>query len=129
MQNMVWFHSLNKPFLSPPDAVFLPVWSVLYLMMAISFFILVTVDSAYNKKLAITFFVIQMLLNFVWSPIFFMMKNIGLALAVIILMWIFILLTIITVFKHSKLAAILLIPYLIWVSFAFYLNLGFYVLN
>lgn len=129
MQNMIWYHSLNKPFLSPPDAVFIPVWSILYLLMAVSFFILVMVDSGYSKKSAITFFVIQMLLNFAWSPIFFMMKNIGLALAVIFIMWIFILLTIITLFKHSKLAAILLIPYLIWVSFAFYLNLGFYVLN
>lgn len=129
MQNMIWYHSLNKPFLSPPDAVFIPVWSVLYLMIAVSFFILVTTQSAYSKKMAITFFMIQMLLNFAWSPAFFMMKNIGLALAIIILMWIFILLTIIAFFRHSKLAAILLIPYLLWVSFAFYLNLGFYVLN
>ena len=129
MENMDWFNSLNKPFLSPPDWLFAPVWIVLYITIAIAFIIFLKSHSTRKKTLGLIFFFTQLLLNFIWSPVFFNMQNILGALIIIFFMWLFIMLTIITFLRHSKIAAILLIPYLIWVSFAFYLNFGFYVLN
>ena len=129
MENMSWYSTLNKPFLIPPSYIFTPVWIFLYTLILISLILFLKGGYTKEKRLPLIFFSIQMILNLVWSPVFFGMQNIFAALIVIVLMWIFILLTIITFFKHSKLAAILLIPYLIWVSFAFYLNFGFYVLN
>ena len=129
MKNMEWFDSLNKPFLSPPDWLFAPVWTILYILIAISFLLFIKGGMTKEKRLPLAFFIIQMLLNFAWSPVFFRLENIGGALAIIIFMWLFILLTIIFFFKQSKLASILLVPYLVWVSFAFYLNLSYFVLN
>ncbi len=129
MQNMNWYDSLNKPFLNPPEWIFTPVWIVLYIMIGLSFFLFLKGGIKKEKRLPLTFFLIQLALNLVWSPIFFGAQNISLAFVVIILMYIFLLLTIITFFKHSKLASILLIPYLFWLSFAGYLNFSFLVLN
>lgn len=129
MKNMMWFDSLNKPFLNPPDWVFAPVWTILYVMILLSLILFLKGGWSKDKKLPLIFFIIQMLLNFAWTPAFFWGQNILLALVIIFFMWIFIMLTVITFFKHSKLASILLIPYLIWVSFAFYLNFSYYVLN
>ncbi len=129
MQNMEWFHSLNKPFLSPPDWIFVPVWSVLYVLMALSFIFFIKGGLSKNKRLPLIFFIIQLALNLAWSPVFFGMQNILGALIIIVFMWLFTLLTIVYFLRHSILASILLIPYLIWISFAFYLNFGFYVLN
>lgn len=126
---MNWFENLNKPFLSPPDWVFTPVWIILYTMMGISLFLFLQGGMSKNKIIPLLFFIIQLGLNILWSPLFFYMQNIFGALICITFLWIFILLTIITFYKHSKAASLLLIPYLIWVSFAFYLNFGFYVLN
>ena len=129
MKNTEWFDSLNKPFLNPPDWLFAPVWTVLYILIAISFILFIKGGMTKEKRLPLAFFIIQMLLNFAWSPVFFGLENIGGALAIIIFMWLFILLTVIFFFKHSKLASILLVPYLVWVSFAFYLNFSYLVLN
>ena len=129
MKNMNWYDSLNKPFLNPPDWIFTPVWIVLYIMIGISLLLFLKGGMNKAKRLPLTFFLIQLALNLAWSPIFFGAQNISLAFIVIILMYIFLLLTIITFFKHSKLASILLIPYLFWISFAGYLNFSFLVLN
>ncbi|MBE7704906.1 MAG: tryptophan-rich sensory protein [Cyanobacteria bacterium SIG29] len=129
MYNSLWYDSLNKPFLNPPDWIFPPVWGILYIMITLSFLLFLKGGMTKEKKIPFVFFIIQLILNFAWSPIFFVMQNIPLALATVILMYFFILLTIITFFKHSKLASLLLVPYLIWVSFATYLNFGFLVLN
>lgn len=129
MKNMDWFDNLNKPFLNPPDWLFAPVWTILYILIAISFLLFLKGGMNKEKRMPLIFFIIQMLLNFAWSPVFFGLENIALALVIIFLMWIFILLTVIVFFKHSKLAALLLLPYLIWVSFAFYLNFSYFVLN
>lgn len=126
---MEWFDNLNKPFLNPPDWLFAPVWTILYILIAISFILFLKSDVAKSKKWPLIFFISQMLLNFAWAPVFFRMENIGAALVIIFFMWIFILLTVISFFKYSKLASILLIPYLVWVSFAFYLNFSYFVLN
>ena len=128
MFNSEWYNSLNKPFLAPPDSIFMPVWGILYAMIIISL-ILYLKGGLKNKSKGLIFFAIQLLLNFSWTYVFFGMKNITGALVVIIFMWMFIVLTISAFMKHSKLSAILLLPYLLWVSFAFYLNLGYLVLN
>ncbi len=126
---MDWYNTLNKPFLTPPDSVFAPAWAVLYTLIAISLILFLKDGYRKEKRLALIFFLIQMTLNLIWSPVFFGMQNILLALLVICLMWFFIAATILLFFRHSKLAAFLLLPYLIWVSFAFYLNFGFFILN
>jgi tryptophan-rich sensory protein len=124
-----WYLALNKPFLTPSPELFTPAWIILYTLILISFILFIKGGYTTEKRLSILFFCLQLFFNLIWSPVFFGMKNIPAALIIIIFMWIFILLTIITFYKHSKSAAILLLPYLVWVSFAFYLNFGFYVLN
>ena len=129
MQNMIWYDNLNKPFLTPPDSIFTVAWVILYILIAVSLIVFISGGINSNKIKGLVCFFIQIILNFAWSNVFFGMKNIGSALAVLVLMWIFIFLTIIFFYKQSKLAAYLLIPYFLWVTFAFYLNFGFFLLN
>lgn len=124
-----WYLALNKPFLSPPAWIFSPVWTFLYITMGISLFL-------YGKKLTnkpktwgyVVFFT-QLLINLSWTPTFFGIKNIPLALALIILLDILVLFNIIEFMKISKPAGKLLIPYFIWILFATYLNFGYFILN
>lgn len=129
MQNIEWFNSLNKPFLNPPSEVFMPVWIFLYITIGLSLIFFLKDGFNKSKIKGTIFFAIQILLNFIWSPIFFGMQNIRLAMIVIAFMWLFILLTIISFHKHNKTSAIILIPYFLWVSFASYLNFQFLRLN
>ena len=129
MQNMIWYDNLNKPFLTPPDSIFTVAWVILYILIAVSLIVFISGGINSNKIKGLVCFFIQIILNFAWSNVFFGMKNIGSALAVLVLMWIFIFLTIIFFYKQSKLAAYLLIPYFLWVTFALYLNFGFFLLN
>ena len=129
MRNTEWFNSLNKPFLAPPDWLFTPVWIVLYIMIAASFFLFLNGGITKEKRIPLVFFLSQLSLNLAGSPVFFGMQNITGAFIIIIFMYIFLILTIITFFKHSKTASLLLIPYLLWISFAAYLNFGYLVLN
>ena len=126
---MEWFNSLNKPFLSPPDWLFTPVWLVLYIMIFASLVLFWGDGITKEKRLPLIFFIIQLVLNWLWVPIFFGMENILGGFIIIVIMYIFLWLTIITFFKYSKLASILLLPYLFWISFAAYLNFGYLVLN
>ncbi len=123
-----WYDLLIKPPLVPPDYIFIIVWSILYILMAISFVIILAQRSK-PKKFAVTIFVIQFILNIIWSPLFFNLYRIDLAFIDIILLWFAILLMLFAFYKNSKIAAFLQIPYFLWVSFAIYLNLGFLVLN
>ena len=124
-----WYNELTKPYLSPPSWVFTPVWIILYIMILSSLIIYLTNPTIFSKTKGYIFFAIQIILNLLWSPAFFVMKNIGLALAIIILMDITVFFTIKHFYRVSKFAAYLLIPYLIWILFATYLNLGFLLLN
>lgn len=128
MFNSLWYNSLTKPFLSPPNWVFAPVWSVLYLTIFISL-ILFSIKPSDGKGLGYTYFTIQILLNFAWSPVFFGAQNIALALVVVLLLDIFILLTILEFYSISKIAGLILIPYFLWSLFATYLNFAYLVLN
>ena len=122
--DLSWYRTLNKPPLNPPSEIFAPVWAVMYTLIFLSF----SITDA-DKRPAITFFVIQLLLNFSWSPAFFYLHNIPLSFIIIVLLLIFIILTIISFYKISKISAYLLIPYLIWISFAAYLNFSIMILN
>jgi len=124
-----WYKTLIQPSFQPPSWLFQPVWIILYILMSISLFIYIKEFSIKNKTWGYILFFVQLLLNFSWSPIFFMMKNITLALIIIILLDIVVLLNIIEFNKISKLASKLLIPYFIWIIFATYLNWGYLILN
>ena len=126
-----WYQTIQKPFWNPPAYVFAPVWTSLYIMMGIALF-LVWKNEASNpalKRKAILLFIVQMLLNFLWSFIFFNQHQIGLAFAEIVLLGLFILLTIFAFAGINKVAAWLLVPYICWVSFAGILNFTIWQLN
>lgn len=125
----VWYASLNRPSFSPPNWVFGPVWTSLYILLGVSFFLIWKEEASKEIDLAIKVFSIQMLLNFAWSFIFFYFNLIGAALIEIILLWISIAAMIYLFYKIKPLAAYLNIPYLLWVSFATILNAGYYFLN
>ena len=125
-----WYTTLNKPPFNPPNWLFGPVWTILYTLMGISAYIVYRKGlNSNNVKEALNIFWLQLFLNSLWSIIFFGMKNPPLALIEIIFMWIAILVTIIKFYKISKTASYLLIPYLLWVSFASILNLFIVLLN
>ena len=123
-----WYYSLTKPLFSPPNWIFAPVWAMLYLSMFIA---LVLYLGKYdnNKKLGYVYFIVQLVLNMLWSPVFFGMRNISLALLVVVLLDIFVFLTIKKFYSVSKISGIILIPYMLWILFATYLNIGYLVLN
>ena len=125
-----WYVTLNKPFFSPPNWVFGPVWTLLYLMMGISFYIFLnTKTNAKEKRLGLSLFYVQLALNALWSILFFGLKSQIAAFIGIILLWLAIFLTIRSFLQISKGAGWLLIPYLAWVSFATILNFSIVVLN
>ena len=123
-----WYATLNKPFFNPPDWIFGPVWTILYFLMGVSLFI-IWEKGADKAKNAILFFSIQLALNFLWSVLFFYSHQPLAAFLEIIILWVFILLTILSFGKISKNAGLILIPYILWVSFAGVLNLFIVLLN
>ena len=127
--NSKWYSSLIKPYLTPPAFIFRPIWSILYFLIFISLIIYILKNSEFNKFRGYLFFGIQMILNGLWSPIFFYFQNMKLALICIILMDVFLILTIKEFYKISKPASLILIPYLVWILFATYLNFGYILVN
>lgn len=123
MYNSVWYLTLPKPFLMPPNWLFVPVWTILYVMMFVSFLIYTTTQNRSSKMSGYIYFLLQLLLNILWSPVFFVLKNVGLALIIIILLDIFVYLMIRKFYEVSKISTIALYPYFIWILFATYLNL------
>jgi len=125
-----WYEGLRKPDLAPPNWVFAPVWTILYLLMGISlFFILNVGPERRHVREPVVIFGVQLVLNILWSYLFFGMQSPLLGLIGIVALWMMTGLTIVSFFKVSKLAAMLLVPYLIWVSFASYLNYALLILN
>lgn len=122
-----WFPTLKKPFFNPPSWVFAPVWTLLYIMMAVAAW-RVWLEGAQSKP-ALNLFFIQLVLNFLWPLLFFGLHMPGLALVDIIAMWIMIVLTMRAFFKIARPAGWLLAPYLAWVSFATLLNASIWWLN
>lgn len=125
-----WYANLNKPFFAPPNWLFGPAWTILYFLMGVAFYLIW--KQGWQKKknrIAGKYFLTQLVLNFVWSPIFFGLRAPLLGLIVIIAMWMMIVATMKKFYPLSKLAFYLLIPYLMWVSFATLLNGAIVVLN
>lgn len=125
-----WYASIIKPALTPPSWVFGPVWTTLFILMGIAAFLVWKRGLEKREvKVALSIFIIQLVLNALWSILFFGLQSPGAAFIDIIILWLAILFTIISFSKISKVAAWLLVPYILWVSFASYLNYSIYVLN
>lgn len=122
-----WYAALTKPAFGPPNWLFGPVWTILYLMMGIAMFLVWQKAKAVKPYLRV--FIIQLILNALWSIVFFGQQNPGLAFVVIVALWLAILWNIILFLRVSKTAGWLLVPYLLWVSFASILNYSIFALN
>lgn len=125
-----WFQTIEKPSWNPPNWVFAPVWTSLYILMGISLFLIwKNKFDQQKKRTALILFAFQLLLNFLWSFIFFGQHQIGWALADIVVLWLALLATIFAFAPLNRTAAWLLVPYISWVSFAALLNFSIWTLN
>ena len=148
-----WYYFLNKPSFNPPSWLFAPVWTILFLLMGISLYLVWSKDftanvsandaqkkawnpisaklwsGSWREENAALIFILQLVLNILWSVIFFGLKSPILAFFEILMLWFAILYTIVNFYRISKTAAYLLIPYIVWVSFAAILNLSIVLLN
>jgi len=124
-----WYQSLNKPTWNPPAWVFGPVWTVLYILMAVAAWLVWREGGWKKQKFPLGLFIAQWLLNVLWTPLFFGMHLIGLAFIDIAMLWLMIAATTFTFWRVSKPAGLLLLPYLAWVSFASVLNFVLWRLN
>jgi tryptophan-rich sensory protein len=124
-----WYKTLKKPFFTPPNWLFGPVWISLYVLMGISLFLVWRRNDHLKLKTALIFFFIQLIFNILWSMSFFGLRSPLLGLIDIILLWVAILLTIQMFLKISRIAGLLLFPYFLWVSFAVLLNLFLWMMN
>lgn len=141
-----WYATLTKPNFNPPNWVFAPVWFILYTLMGISLYLIwvqlqkpTGIIAWFKYKLqvkkreqmysAVIFFLIHLVVNSIWSLVFFGMKELGAAFAVICLLWIMIATLIYVFIRFSKWAGLLLLPYLAWVTFAGVLNYTLWMIN
>ena len=124
------YQDLAKPPLSPPGWVFAVVWPILYLLMGFASYLIYTADAPEGqKKRALTLYAIQLVLNFLWSPVYFGLEWRLVAFFILIALWVAILLTMRAFSMVNEKAGDLLLPYVLWVTFAAYLNLGTVLLN
>ena len=126
--SMEVYQALRQPPLSPPGWLFPIVWAILYVLMGIAAYLVWVRDST-GRNGALLFYGLQLAFNFVWTLIFFNLQNYGLALLWILILWVLILITTVRFFRETKAAGWLMVPYLLWVSFAVYLNAGVWLLN
>jgi benzodiazapine receptor len=125
-----WYATLEKPFFSPPNWLFAPVWTLLYILMGVAAF-LVWRKGLDNRqvRIALIVFLIQLMLNALWSVVFFGLESPLYGLIVISILWVAILVTVIKFFTISRVASMLMWPYLLWVTFAAVLNASIFLLN
>lgn len=129
-KNFVFYKELSKPPVSPPGWVFPVTWAILYAVMGISLFLIFRSDTSQSRKhTAYWLYVIQLVFNFAWSIVFFRFRMLEISVAVILLLLITLIAMITIFFRIRHTAAYLNIPYLIWVLFASYLNIGVLLLN
>lgn len=125
-----WYPALQKPSFTPPSWIFGPVWTVLYILMGVAAFLIWQRGLGHRAvRMALIWFLVQLALNAAWSPVFFGLHRIGWALLVIVLLWVAIAGTMHRFFRISLPAGWLLVPYLLWVSFATVLNASIWSLN
>jgi len=126
---MIYANTIQKPPLAPPAIVFPIVWTILYALMGIGAARVATSPNRTEDNVSLNLFIIQLIINFFWSFFFFNAQAFGFAAIWLVLLWVLVLLMIISFWKVDRLAAWLQIPYLIWLTFAAYLNFAVYLLN
>lgn len=124
-----WYQNLAKPSLTPPDWVFGPVWTVLYVMMAVAAWLVWQQKGFYDARWPLVIFLLQLALNTFWSVLFFGWRSPGLAAVEIVVLWLAIAATLVSFWRRSVVAAMFLLPYLAWVTFAALLNFQIAWLN
>jgi benzodiazapine receptor len=124
-----WYRLITKPSWTPPDWVFGPVWTTLYIMMGCAGWLIWRSEDSPRRRPALLIWALQLALNFLWSPLFFGFHAVGLALIDIYLLWLLIGRFLVTVWTLSRPAAFLFMPYWAWVTYATALNLGIWILN
>lgn len=124
-----WYERVNKPSWNPPNAVFAPVWTVLFIMMGVAAWLVWQRRGQPGVTLALTLFVGQLCLNVLWSWLFFHWHRMDLAFYELLVFWVVILATLLAFWRVRPLAGWLFVPYLLWVTFAGYLNLTLWRLN
>lgn len=125
----IWYDSLNRPPLTPPNAIFSPVWTVLYVMIATGIFLWTRSPDRFLPRRSWKLIFLHLLFNAAWTPFFFGLKSPGLALIDMAFLWITLVILLAKFWKESRRAYWLWLPYFVWVSFASYLNAGFWWLN
>lgn len=124
-----WYPEIAKPSWTPPDLVFAPVWTILYMLMAVSVWLIWKTPTTKDKNIAYTVFGVQLFLNMIWSGLFFTLKNPLYGLVDLIPLWFLIIGMLVVFYRIKPLAAALLIPYFLWVSYALALNYSIWTLN
>ena len=127
--SMEQFSALRQPPLSPPGWLFPVAWTILYLLMGLASYLVLMQDKSRQKQTALLFYGVQLAVNFVWPLFFFNGRQYLLSFIWLVLLWCLIWLVLILFYRISKSVGYLLIPYLLWVTFAGYLNFGIYLLN
>lgn len=128
--NMIMFDVIRKPPLSPPKWVFPVVWTILYVLMGIASYLVARERVPSGRKTgALAFYGLQLAFNFAWTIIFFNLEQYLFAFIWLCALWLLILITMLLFFRINKKAGLLMLPYLLWVSFAGYLNYGIFLLN
>jgi benzodiazapine receptor len=125
-----WYAGIRKPDIAPPNWVFAPVWTTLYGLMGVSLFLVwrKTLGKGFGRS-AITIFIVQLILNVLWSYLFFGLQSPFLGVVEITILWFAIAATVVLFFRISRTAGLMLLPYLAWVSIAGYLNYMIFILN
>lgn len=124
-----WYQQLNRPAWTPPDAVFSPVWTLLYTMMGVAAWLVWKRRPQRRVAVPMTLFGIQLALNVAWSGLFFAMQRPGLAAIEIVILWAAIVAAIVSFFRYSKPAGWLMVPYVLWVTYAASLNIALWQMN
>lgn len=125
-----WYAAIEKPSFNPPGFVFGPVWTTLYILMGISLYLIWMEGTGRREvRLALIFFSTQLVLNALWTFLFFGLQSPFLGLVEIIILWLFIVATIVAFYRFNKTAAFLMVPYLAWVTFAAFLTYSIWILN
>jgi tryptophan-rich sensory protein len=124
-----WYASLTRPAWSPPDAVFGPVWTVLYLAMAVAAWLVWRHAGFAGAQMALGLFALQLVLNVAWSAIFFGLRNPAAAFVEIVVLWIALAGTVVAFWRILPVAGVIMVPYLAWVTFAAVLNFAVWSLN
>jgi tryptophan-rich sensory protein len=124
-----WYRNIKKPSFNPPSWIFGPVWTLLFTLMGVALYLVWTSPSSKIRTVALILFAVQFVFNVLWSYLFFGINKPGIAFAEILIMLGFIIATTVYFFKINKISGYLLIPYILWVSFASFLNFSIWRLN